>query len=150
MDSAQPTRCWSRALRYPALRTGLLVGVGLAGVAVAWLLVANRVPSFDRFALDRNFAAVAAVALLMLIPGCLFLRSPGAMFLSGIVAWTVLTVAYRLMELIFQGLAEHMGAFHLFMLGGLVVGLVAALDWVAHLLWLARRQPVRVTRRRLP
>jgi hypothetical protein len=150
MDPTQPIGHRSRVWRHPALRTGLLVGIGLAGLAVAWVLVANRVPSLDRFAADRNLAAVAVAARLLLVPNCLFLRSPAAMFFSSIVAWTVLAITYRVMESVYGRLAERMGAFHLFMLGGVALGLLATIVWVTRTVLLAQQQPLRATRRRLP
>jgi hypothetical protein len=139
---------WSRVWCHPVLRLGLVTGISLTGVAAAWLLVANAVPSLERFAVLRNLAAAVLAGLLMLAPVCRFLKSPARIFLSGVIAWTFLSVAYRAIEIPFSHLATRLGAFHLFMLGAVIYGLLAVIDWVAQLVLMARHQPLVATRRR--
>jgi hypothetical protein len=63
-----------RELRRVA-RTGALVGVLLSSILTAWLLVANRVPSLERFAGIRNAIAVALLLLAAVIPVVRFRNS---------------------------------------------------------------------------
>ena len=126
---------------------GTVLGACLVGIAIAWLLVANRVPSLAQFAFQRNLVAGAAIGVLMLLPFCLFLQSPRRIFVSGVIAWAILAVCYWMLGFLFANLADRLGAFHLFTLGAIAVGVLAAADWVALLLIAARRTPLAVTRR---
>jgi hypothetical protein len=126
---------------------GMVTGACLVGIVAAWLLVANRVPSLAQFAFERNVIAGAAIGIVMLLPFFLFLGSPARIFLSGVVAWAILALAYDVMEILFARLGSRLGAFHLFILGTVVFGMLAVLDWVALLLFAARRSPAVATRR---
>jgi hypothetical protein len=133
--------------RHPCLILGTVTGACLAGIAVAWLLVANRVPSLAQFAFERNVIAGAAIGTLMLLPFFLFLGSPARIFVSSVIAWAILALAYDVMEILFARLGTRLGAFHLFMLGAVAFGMLAVLDWVALLLFAAWRNPAVATRR---
>jgi len=140
MSSPQPQGSrWFVWLRSPIYRTGLLVGVQLSAVLVAWLIIANRVPALAAFAGMRNAAAAVLAGLFMLIPVVRFLRKPGPLFASGIVAWLVLSLAYFVMGFIFERLHTRMSPFHLFMLGAVIYGAVAAFAWVASLVLTVRQ-----------
>jgi hypothetical protein len=52
------------------------------------------------------------------------------MFVSGLTAWALLTLAYVAMEMRFTLLESRMGALHAFMLGAISYGLVAVFQWV--------------------
>ena len=147
MAPLQPSAARLSAWQHPCLIRGTLIGACLTGIAVAWLLVANRVPFLAQFALERNVIAAAAIGALMLLPFFLFWGSPARIFLSGVIAWTILALAYDVMEMLFARLGTRLGAFHLFILGAVVFGLLAALDWVALLLFATRRSPAVATRR---
>jgi hypothetical protein len=121
---------WLHWLHNAALRSGVLTGVYLSCIFVSWLFVANRVPELESFAGIRNLAAGAAAILLMLIPVLRFRREPVRMFVSGLTAWTLLTLTYLAMETLFSLLESRMGAFHVFMLGGISYGFVAVFLWV--------------------
>ena len=71
-------------VRNRALRIGVITGVYLSFVFVAWLLVANRFPRLQPFAGIRNLAAAVTVLLLMLIPVLRFRREPVRMFVAGL------------------------------------------------------------------
>ena len=135
----------SGSVRNPAFSLGILLGVCFSGLGLAWLLLANRVPHLDQFASDRNLALAIAFVLLGLVPACRFMKSPGRSFLSGITAWTILTVTYCVTELPFPRLGTRLSAFHLFVLGCMVFGLLAALAWVMNLVFIlrqVRQQPI--------
>ena len=132
--------------RHPCVTLGTIIGACLAGISIAWLVVANRAPSLAQFALERNLIAGAAIGALMLLPFLLFLGSPARIFLSGIIAWAILAVSYRLLGFVFVRLADRLGAFHLFTLGAVVLGVLAAADWVVLLVIALRRNPVTATR----
>jgi hypothetical protein len=149
MASSQPSHIRLGALR-PCMLLGVVVGVFLSGMAVAWVLVANRAPSLEHFAWERNLAAVIGAGLLLLVPVFRFLKSPGRIFLSGVIAWAILSLTYSVMGGSFPRLEERLGVFHLFMLGAVVVALLATIVWVTQMVLLARQQTVIAARRRLP
>jgi hypothetical protein len=128
MSSTRRAHARLSALVHPCAVSGMIIGACLIGVVVAWLLVANRVPSLAQFAFQRNWIAGGLIALLMLLPLFLFLGSPVRIFFSGVIGWTILALAYQVMEIRFGRLETRMGAFHLFMLGAIVFGLLAVLD----------------------
>src|SRR6267143_1310414 len=63
-------------------------------------------------------------------------------FVSGLTAWTLLTFTYMAMEMNFSLLESRMGAFHIFMLGGITYGFVAVFHWVFLLCVEARQRHV--------
>jgi hypothetical protein len=129
-------------LRNASLRIGVFTGVYLSSVFVGWLFVANRVPQLETFAGIRNLAAGAAVIVLMTIPVLRFRREPVRMFVSGLTAWTLLTLMYLGMETHYSLLESRMGAFHVFMLGAITYGFVAVFHWVFLLCAEARQRYV--------
>ena len=129
-------------LRNAALRSGVYTGVYLSCVLVAWLFIANRVAELESLAGVRNLAGGAAVILLMAIPVLRFRREPVRMFVSGLTAWTLLTLTYIGMEMYFSLLESRMGAFHVFMLGAVSYGFVAVFSWVFSLCAEARHRYV--------
>jgi uncharacterized membrane protein YvlD (DUF360 family) len=153
MSSSRPVSAPLRILRHPCLILGSILGICLAATAVAWVIIANRTPALERFARERNLAAALLFGVLMLVPVLSFLKSPARIFLCGILAWTILAIAYACMEESFPRLSERLGAFHLFMMGGVVFGLMAAVAWVTHMIFLTRHlhhHPIAATHRRLP
>jgi hypothetical protein len=137
-----PGMRWLFWLRNASFRNGLLTGVYLACVFVSWLYVANRVKELEPFAGIRNVAAGAAVILIMSIPLLRFRREPVRIFVSGLTAWTLLTLTYMAMEMNFSLLESRMGAFHIFMLGAMTYGFVAVFHWVFLLCVEARHRHV--------
>jgi hypothetical protein len=133
---------------HTTLRLGLVIGAGLSGVAIAWLLIANRLPSLDSLAMLRNMAAGALVIALMLVPACRFRRHPSHLFACGLTAWSILTLVYATLQIPFPRLGIRMGTFHFFMLGAVLLGLASALLWVLQLLLILRQGPVIPARRR--
>jgi hypothetical protein len=121
---------WFLWLRNVSLRTGILTGIYLSIVFMAWLLVANRFPELEPFAEARNLAGGAMLVTMLAIPAIRFRRRPGRLFVSGLTAWMLLTLTYLAAEMRFTLLENRMGAFHVFMLGAVSYGFVAVLDWV--------------------
>jgi hypothetical protein len=133
---------------HATLRLGLVIGTGLSGVAVAWLLIANRLPALDPLAMLRNLVAGALVIAFMLVPACRFRRHPSHVFASGITAWSILTLVYAILQIPFPRLGTRMGTFHFFMLGAVLLGLASALLWVTQLVLSLRQGPVVPARKR--
>lgn len=121
-----------------AVRTGVYSGVGLSLVLIAWLVVANRMPALEMFARERNLAAAIAIAAFGAIPVLRFLRLPGPLLASGLVAWTIVSFVYRVACVIFYGLPDRFSAVHVFMLGAVVYMLIATVSWIGTCLWRAR------------
>jgi hypothetical protein len=121
---------WFLWLRIASLRVGVLTGVYLSCVFVAWLEVANRVAELEPFAELRNLVAGAILILVLGIPVLQFRHRPGGLFVAGLTAWSLLTITYVAAEMHFTLLETRMGAFHVFMLGAVSYGFVAVLDWV--------------------
>jgi hypothetical protein len=129
-----------------ALLTGVRVGISLSLVLAFWLLLANRVPFLQRFAWERNLAAAAALALLALLPLLRYFPAPRRMLVCSLTAWTIFSLAYRGFCLFFPALTARIGAFHLFMLGGVVYTIVATLTWLGTFIWSVRDHHVSQTR----
>jgi len=125
-----PGMQWFLWLRIASLRIGVLTGIYLSCVFVAWLEVANRVPALWSFAELRNLVAGAILIVLLGIPVLRFLHRPGRLFVAGLTAWTLMTVTYLVAEVHFTLLESRMGALHVFVLGAVSYGFVAVLDWV--------------------
>ncbi len=94
--------------------------VSLSIVFSGWVIVANRVPFLDRFALARNLAAVAVLGLLALIPVLQFWRRPGNLLASSLIAWLILSLSYRILSMDFSDLEERFSAAQIFVLGVVV------------------------------
>lgn len=129
---------WFEGLPSSAFLTGLYTGLFASVVLLAWLFVANRVPSLERFAPERNAVAASVLLAAALVPVLRFLRHPGRLLLSGLTAMAVFSFSYRLMCLYFVSLSKRMGAFHVFMIGAIAYGIVATLVWIGGLLWSVR------------
>lgn len=132
------SRVRRRSIRNPAFSLGIVLGVCFSGIGLTWILLANRMPLFDRFASERNGVLAVAFVLLGLVPSCRFVKSPGRSFLSGMTAWAILTAMYFVTELAFPRLATRLSAFHFFILGCMVFGLLAAFAWVIRLALMVR------------
>ena len=132
------------------LKAGLILGAALSGVAVAWLLIANRVPALEGLALLRNLSAGALVVLLMLVPVYRFRRHPSHLFGCTLTSWAILTAIYAVLQIPFPRLGMRMGTFHFFMLGAVVLGLASSLVWVIHLVLILRSEPAIATRKQVP
>jgi len=121
-----------------AIRTGVYAGVGLALVLVAWIFAANRFPGLERFALERNLAGAVALGLFAAVPVLRFLRLPGPLLASSLIAWTILALTYRLLSIYFWGLSARYSAVQVFTLGAVVYMILATLSWIGTCIWRAR------------
>jgi hypothetical protein len=133
-------------MRIASLRTGILTGIYLSCVFVAWLEVANRVAKLEHYAEVRNFVAGAILILVLGIPVLRFRKRPGRLFVAGLTAWTVLTMTYIAAEIHFTLLESRMGALHVFVLGAVSYGFVAVLDWVLQMCAAVRHQHIAQSR----
>lgn len=125
-------------LRNASVRTGLYVGVVLSIVFSGWVIVANRLPLLDRFAMVRNLAALALLGLIAMIPVIRFWRIPGNLLASSLVAWAIFSLTYRVLCMDFAGLAERFSAVQVFMLGAVLYMLVVTLCWIWTIIQRAR------------
>jgi hypothetical protein len=128
--------------RNASVRMGVYVGFVLSVVFSGWVIVANRVPLLDRFALIRNFAAVAVLGLVALIPVLRFWRMPGNLLASSLVAWVLFSLSYRVLCALFVGLAERFSAVQIFVLGAVLYMLLVSLSWIWTIIRRARASHV--------
>ena len=133
-----PAQELALVLRNSGVRMGACAGVALAiGFAVA-LYLANRVPSLEAYALQRNLVAATVLGLLAAIPVLRFLRAPGNLLVSGLIAWSILAFTYRGLCVHFTALAERYSAVQVFALGAVVYMILATLSWIGTCLWRLR------------
>jgi hypothetical protein len=104
----------------------------------SWVIIANRVPVLDRFALLRNLVAVALLGLIALIPVVRFWRVPGNMLSSSLVGWLILSLTYRILSMDFSGLEGRFSAVQIFVLGTVIYLLVVTLSWLGTIIRRAR------------
>lgn len=130
--------------RNASVRTGVYVGIVLSIVFSGWVIVANRVPFLDRFALVRNLAAVALLGLIALIPVLRFWRMPGNLLASSLVAWVLFSLSYRVLSMYFAGLEErfNVSAVQVFVLGAVPYMLLVTLSWIGTIIRRARASHV--------
>jgi len=133
-----PAYDWFHSFRNVSVRTGVYVGVFLSIVFGGWVIVANRVPILDPFALVRNFAAVTLLGLIALIPALRFWRMPGNLLTSSLVGWLILSLTYRILCMDFRGLAGRFSAIQIFVLGAVLYLLLVTLSWIGTIIRRAR------------
>jgi len=129
---------WFHVFRNAAIRTGVYVGVSLTLVFSAWLVIANRAPILERFALERNIAAAAILGFLAVVPIFRFLRLPGHLLASSLIGWLIFSLSYRALCLLFRGLSNWHSTLQVFMLGAVVYMILTTLSWIATTIWRAR------------
>lgn len=127
-----------RFFRNAPARVGMYTGVWLSVVLTAWILVANRIPFLEPLARQRNVVATLLLLLLSAMPVVRFLRSPADLLISGVLAWSLLTLTYRVLTFFFVLLEDYFSAFHVFVLGAVAYLLFATLSWVGMMIWRAR------------
>jgi len=129
---------WFHIFRNAAIRTGVYVGVCLTLVFSAWLVIANHAPFLERFALERNIAAVAILCFLASVPVFRFLRFPGQLLGSSLIGWFIFSLSYRVLCIVFHGLSNRLTTSQVFMLGAVVYMIFTTLCWVVGVIWRAR------------
>jgi hypothetical protein len=129
---------WFHFFRNAPVRVGLYAGIWLSAAFIAWVVIANRAPFLEPLAQQRNVIATLLLALIAAMPVVRFLRSPGALLISGLLAWSVLTLVFRILSLKFVLLQEYYSTFHIFVLGAVVYLLFATLSWIGMIVWRAR------------
>lgn len=133
-----PAYDWFHSFRNVSVRSGIYVGVFLSIVCSGWVIVANRVPVLDRFALVRNLAALSVLGLIALIPVVRFWRMPGNLLTSSLVGWLILSLTFRVLCMDFRGLAARFSAVQIFVLGAVIYLLVVTLSWLGTIIRRAR------------
>jgi hypothetical protein len=116
----------------------LYTGIWLSLVFVAWVMVANRVPFLEPLAQQRNVIATLLLAAIAALPVLRFLASSAELLVSGLLAWSVLTLTYRILSLKFTLLQSYYSSFHVFVLGAVAYLLFATLSWIGMIVWRAR------------
>jgi hypothetical protein len=117
-------------LHNAAIRTGVYTGVCLSLVFTSWLVIANQVPFLERFAFERNVAAAGVFVFLAAVPVLRFLRWPGNLLASSLIAWVIFSVVYRILCLIYHGLGNLHSTFEVFMVGAVSYLIFTALCWI--------------------
>ncbi|MGC0777727.1 MAG: hypothetical protein WCD68_11005 [Candidatus Acidiferrum sp.] len=133
---------WLMFLRNVPVRVGIYTGICLSIVFAMWLVLANRVPLLERLALGRNIIAVVGLVLFASLPILRFYRSPGDLMVSGLLAWMLLSITYRLLCMVFVLLNERYSAFHVFVLGAVTYLIFATLSWIGMIIWKVRSADV--------
>ena len=110
----------------------------LSGIITTWLLIANRVPYFDRFASLRNAAAIAALFLVGLIPIVRFRNSAKDVLPAGAIGLGMGCLCYWAWTVYFEGLSDRMGAFQIFVMGIVLYTLASVILWVGSMIRSAR------------
>jgi len=128
----------SNFLKNAAVRTGIYSGAFLSLIFTAWILIANHAPFFERVATERNIAATALLVFFFCTPLVRFYRSPGDLLLSGLIAWGLLTLTYRILCFFYLFLEEHDSPFHVFVLGAVSYFVFATLSWIGTIIWRVR------------
>ena len=140
-----PGMRWFLWLRKATLRIGVLTWIYASCVFVVWQLIAYGIPQLERFGGVRDFIAGAVILSLLAIPVFYFHNEPAKLFLSGLTAWTLLTLTYIAAEMLFPLLESRMGGLQIFMLGAVSYGLVAVFNWVFLLCVEARHRHITQT-----
>ena len=113
-----------------AVRTGVYTGVTLAFIFTLWLVIANDVPTLEKFALQRNLVAAITLTIVALVPILRFWRFPGNLLASSLLAWGILSTDYRLLCIHYHLLAARQSATQIFTLGAIVYLIVVTIAWI--------------------
>lgn len=122
----------------PAIRTGVYAGVCLSLVFTAWLVIANQVPFLERFAFERNVAGAGVFVFLAAVPVLRFLRWPGNLLASSMIAWMIFSVVYRILCVFYHNLSDWHSTFQVFMVGAVSYMIFTTLSWIGAIIRRAR------------
>jgi hypothetical protein len=126
---------WFGFLRNAAVRTGIYAGVSLSLIFTAWLLIANRAPLLEPLAMERNIGGAALLILFACFPLLRFYRSPSELLVSGLLAWSLLALNYKILCYKFVLLEQSYSAFHVFVLGAVSYFVFATVSWIGTIIW---------------
>ena len=133
---------WLMFLRNVPVRVGIYTGICMSLVLALGLVLANRVPFLERVALERNVIIGVVLALVASLPILKFYRSPWELLVSGLLAWTLLSITYRLLCMVFVLLNDRYSAFHVFVLGAVVYLICGTLSWIGIIIWKVRSEDI--------
>jgi hypothetical protein len=136
--SKLPGYRWFRFLKNPSLRTGIYSGLFLSLIFSGWILIANRAPFLEPFAMERNVAATVLMAFFASLPVMRFYRSPEELLVSGLLSWSLLTLTYQIFGLLFVLLEQYYGVLQVFVLGAVSYLIFATLSWIGRIIWRVR------------
>jgi hypothetical protein len=132
----------------PALWTGVYLGALLNVVMIAALVAANRFPSLESYALERNAASFGLFALLLLIPVIRFSRRPAQMFAAGFIGWVLFVAGYRIAGFYFHSLFQVLRTpLEVLIEGCVLYGVTAVIFWVTGMILHVRRHSIAPRRR---
>jgi hypothetical protein len=134
---------------HPAVWTGLYTGALLIIVMLGALVAANRIPGFERYALERNAASYSLFVIFMLIPIVRFLNRPVLLFGSAMIGWGIFVAAFDIAGMVFHNLFVVLRTpLEALIEGAIVYGVVAVGSWVGAMILQARDHPIAPRRRR--
>jgi hypothetical protein len=126
-----------------AFAVGLYTGMSLAVVTLGSLVVANRIPALERYALERNAVFYGLFIAILLYPVCRFPRRPKQMIVAALTGWAMFVAAYNLAGWYFRNLFQVLRTpLEAFVEGMAVYGVFAVALWVGSMLLRARRFPI--------
>ena len=125
-------------LHNAAIHTGVYTGVCLSLVFAAWLVIANQVPFLERFAFERNVAGAGVFVFLAAVPVLRFLRFPGNMLASSLIAWMIFSFVYRVLCLFYHALSDKRSTLEVFVVGALAYLIFTTLSWIGTIIRRAR------------
>ena len=125
------------------LRTGIYCGSFLIVAMLGALVAANRMPTLEKYAFERNAVCYTLFVVLMFVPIVRFLTRPLQMFASATLAWVMFAAAYDLAGLYFRDLFQVLRTpLQALIEGAVVYGFFAVGSWVCGMLLHARNHPV--------
>jgi hypothetical protein len=121
------------------------LGLALASVFTAWVVIANRAPFLEPFDRERNLAATTILGLFGFLPILRYMAAPRLLLLCGLVGWGILSFVYRLLCAFFTGLTGIRTPTQVLMFGALFYLIAATVAWMCSLVWRVRQSGVRET-----
>jgi uncharacterized membrane protein YvlD (DUF360 family) len=132
----------TRVLHNAGVRLGVYTGTALSIGFIVWLYIANRVPALEAFAMQRNLIAATVLGVIAALPVLRFLRAPGNLLVSSLIAWGIFTLVYRALCVIFADLSDRYSTPQIFTLGAVVYMILATLSWIGTCIWRVRHPHV--------
>jgi hypothetical protein len=125
------------------IRTGIYSGSFLILVMLGALVAANRVPSLEKYAFERNATCYTLFVLLMLVPVVRFLTRPIQMFASAMLAWGMVVAVYYSAGFYFRDLFDVLRTpLQVLAEGAVIYGIIAVTSWVCGMLLHALNHPL--------